>query len=139
MVSIGVSGPGWILADSSIGTIAEVKDISGPAQAADKDEITNQSSPSAYKEWIVTLLDGGAVTFQCVYVPDDATQGSTTGLLSFLQARGLRTWTLTPPTPYAANVIGFDAIVTKWDLKTPVGKHATVDVELYVTSPVTVA
>ena len=139
MVSIGVSGPGWILADTSIGTIAEVKDINGPAQVADKDEITNQSSPSAYKEWIITLLDGGAVTFDCVYIPGDASQGSVTGMLSFLQARGLRSFTITPPSPYAANVVSFDAIVTKWDSKFPVGKHATLSIELYVTGPVAVA
>lgn len=139
MSSIGVSGPGWILADSLIGTIAEVKDIDGPAQTADKDEITNQSSPNAYKEWIVTLLDGGAVTFDCVYVPGDASQGSLTGVLSFLQARGLRSWTITPPTPYTANTIAFDAIVTKWAPKMPVGKHATISIELYVTGPIVVS
>jgi hypothetical protein len=138
MASIGVSGPGWILADSLIGTIAEVKDINGPAQGADKDEITNQSSPSAYKEWIVTLLDGGAVTFDCVYVPGDASQGSATGMLSFLQARGLRSFMITPPTPYTANTIAFDAIVTKWEPKMAVGKHATLSIELYVTGPVSV-
>jgi hypothetical protein len=139
MASIGVSGPGWILADTLIGTIAQVKDISGPAQVADKDEITNQSSPNAYKEWLVTLLDGGAVTFACVYIPSDASIGSASGMLSFLQARGVRAWTLTPPSPYTANVISFSAIVTKWDLKSPVGKAATIDVELYVTGPVSVA
>jgi hypothetical protein len=139
MASIGVSGPGWILADTLIGTIAEVKDINGPAQIADKDEITNQSSPSAYKEWIVTLLDGGAVTFDCVYVPGDASQGSVSGMLSFLQARGKRSFTITPPSPYTANVIAFDALVTKWAPVMAVGKHATIAIELYVTGPIVVS
>jgi hypothetical protein len=138
-MSNAVSGPGWILADSVIGTISEVRDISGPAQISEKDDVTNQSSLNFYKEWLATLLDGGAVTFVCNYIPGDASQGSTTGLLSFLHARGLRTWTLTPPSPNAAHVIGFTAYVTKWDLKTPVAKAATLDVELTVTGPVTTA
>ena len=138
-MSNAISGPGWLLADSIIGTIAEVRDISGPAQIAEKDEVTNQSSPNFYKEWIATLLDGGAVTFTCNYLPADATQGSSTGLLSFLKARGLRSWTITPPSPEAAHVVSFTAYVTKWDLKLPVAKAATLDVELAVTGPVTVA
>ena len=138
-MSNAVAGPGWLLADSSIGTIAEVRDISGPAQVAEKDEVTNQSSPNFYKEWLPTLLDGGAVTFTCNFSPSDTTQVSASGLLSFLQARGLRTWTLTPPSPYAANVIGFTAYVTKWDSKEPFSKAATLDIELTVTGPVTVA
>ena len=139
MSSIGVAGPGWILADTLIGTIAEVKDIKGPAQIADKDEITNQSSPSAFKEWIVTLLDGGAVTLDCVYVPGDASQGSASGMLSFLLARGKRSFTITPPSPYTAHTIAFDALVTKWEPGMPVGKHATISIELYVTGPIVVS
>ena len=138
-MSNAVAGPGWLLADSSIGTIAEVRDISGPAQVAEKDEVTNQSSPNFYKEWIPTLLDGGAVTFDCVYIPGDASQGSASGMLSFLQARGKRSFTITPPTPYTANTIAFDALVTKWEPGMPVGKHATISVELYVTGPIVVS
>ena len=138
-MSNAISGPGWILADSIIGTIAEVRDISGPAQVAEKDEVTNQSSPNFYKEWIATLLDGGAVTFTCNYIPGDASQDSSTGLLSFLQARGLRTWSITPPSPEESHVIGFTAYVTKWDTKFPFAKAATLDIELTVTGPVTTA
>ena len=138
-MSNAVSGPGWLLADSSIGLIAEVRDISGPAQVAEKDEVTNQSSPNFYKEWLATLLDGGAVTFVCNYIPGDASQDQATGLLSFLQARGLRTWTITPPSPNAAHVITFTAYVTKWDSKFPVAKAATLDIDLTVTGPVTIA
>jgi hypothetical protein len=138
-MSNAIAGPGWLLADSVIGLIAEVKDIAGPGQVAEKDDVTNQSSPNFYKEWIPTLIDGGVVTFVCNYIPGDASQGSTSGLLSFLHARGIRTWTLTPPAPLAAHVIGFTAFVTKWDPKEPYSKAAQLDIELSVSGPVTTA
>lgn len=143
MASAAVAGPGWLLQHSALGagvytTITEVKDIKGPAQALETDEITNQSSPNQYKEFIATLLDGGEVTFQCVLVPGDATQGSVAGLLSWMQSRGLQDWKLVPPSPYAADYLTWSAYVTKWDTGEPVGKHATLDVTLRITGPVVV-
>ena len=55
------------------------------------------------------------------------------------QARGKRSWTITPPSPYTANTLAFDALVTKWEPGMPVGKHATISVELYVTGPIVVS
>jgi hypothetical protein len=144
MASIGVAGPGWLLqhGTSPTGpwtTIAEVGDIKGPAQQLDTDEITNQSSPSAYKEYIGTLLDGGEVTTTCIFVPGDPTQGSVAGLLSWLQGRGPQYWQLVPPGSYSADITSFTAFVSKWEPGAPVGKHATLDVTLKVTGPVVTA
>jgi Lambda phage tail tube protein, TTP len=142
MASSAVAGPGWLLQHSALGagvytTITEVKDIKGPAQALDTDEITNQSSPNQYKEFIATLLDGGEVTFQCVLVPGDATQDSVSGLLSWMQARGLQDWQIVPPGTYSSHTMTFSAYVTKWDTAEPVAAHATLDITLRITGPVT--
>jgi len=144
MASTGVAGPGWLLQHGTSGsgpwtTITEVKDITGPSQTLEKDEITNQSSPSAYKEWVTTLLDGGDVTFKCVLVPGDATQDSVTGLLSWMQGRGLQYWQIVPPGSYSAHTTAFTAYVTKWAPSFPVAKHAELDVTLTVTGPVATA
>lgn len=136
-MSNAIAGPGWILADSIIGTIAEVKDVNGPEQSAEFDDVTNQQSPNFYQELIPTLIKGGMVTFDCNFIPGDASQGSGSGLLSFMQARGLRTFTITPPAPDAAHVISFTAYVGKWAPKMPTTKAATLAVELQVTGPVT--
>lgn len=141
MASAAVAGPGWLLQHSALGagvytTLTEVKDIKGPAQSLETDEITNQSSPNQYKEYIATLLDGGEVTFQCVLVPGDATQGSVSGLLSWMQSRGLQDWKIVAPAPYSADTMTFSAYVTKWETGEPVGKHATLDVSLRITGPV---
>ncbi len=141
-MSNAVSGPGWLLAHSAHGagvytTLAEVQDIKGPSQAADVDEVTNQSSPNYFKEFIPTVLDGGEVTFNCNYIPGDATQNGLTGLLSWLKGRGIQDWQITPPGPYAANTLQFSAFVTKWDPSLPVAKHADIAVTLRITGPVT--
>jgi hypothetical protein len=135
MASTGVAGPGFILAHNGT-TVAQVLDIKGPEQKAETDEITNQSSPGFYKEFIVTLLDGGDVKFKCVWFPGDSSQA---GLLTALQGRALEDFTITPPAPYAAHVVSFSAYVIKWGEDFPHNKKATIDVDLRITGPVSVA
>lgn len=132
-MSGAVAGPGWLLKHSGT-LISEVIDISGPEQKAEKDDVTNQSSPGFYKEWIPTLLDGGDVSFNCNFIPGDASQGA---LLTAMQARTLEDFTLEPPSPYASEVITFTAFVMDWDIKTPHSKKATLQIKLAVSGPVT--
>lgn len=141
-MSNAVVGPGWLLQHSAHGagvytTIAEVQDIKGPAQSADVDEVTNQSSPNFFKEFVTTVLDGGEVTFPCNYIPGEATQDGVTGLLSWLKGRGLQDWQIVPPSPNAAHTVQFSGFVTKWDPNYPVAKHADLSVTIRVTGPVT--
>jgi len=143
-MSNAIAGPGWLLQHSVHGagvftTIAEVGDLKGPSQSLETDEVTNQSSPNQYKEYIATLLDGGEVTFPCNYIPGEATQDSVTGLLSWMQSRGLQDWQIVPPGSLSAHVISFSAYVTKWDTGLPVGKHASLDITLKITGPVATA
>jgi len=140
-MSNAIGGPGWLLQHSVHGagvysTIVEVGDIKGPAQALDTDEVTNQSSPNSYKEFIATVLDGGDVTFPCNYIPGEGTQDAVTGLLSWMQARGLQDWKIIPPGAASSHTILFSAFVTKWDLGLPTVKHAELAVTLKITGPV---
>lgn len=134
-MSNAVAGPGFLLKHAGT-LIAEVIDIDGPEQKAEKDDVTNQSSPDFYREWITTLLDGGDVKFKCNWIPGDSSQ---IGLLTALQGRGVESFTLEPPSPYSGNVVSFDARVTKFGLKTPHNKKATLECELAVTGPVEMA
>lgn len=142
-MSSAIAGPGFLLQHSAhsagvFTTIAEVMDIKGPEQTADQVEVTNQSSPNFYKEWLTTLLDGGSVTFTCNWIPGDGTQDSATGLLSYLQGRGIQDFKIVPPSPNAAHTLVFSANVVKWGWAGPVKAQATIDVELKVTGGVTV-
>jgi len=125
-------GPGTLLKHNGT-TIAEVLDIDGPGQKAEKDDVTNQSSPDFYREWITTLLDGGDVKFKCNYIPGDSSQ---IGLLTALQGRGIEPFTIDGP---GASAIAFDARLMEWAPKFPIGKKATLDVTLAVTGPVAVS
>jgi hypothetical protein len=134
-MSGAVAGPGWLLKHAGT-LIEEVLDISGPEQKAEKDDVTNQSSPNFYKEWIPTLLDGGDVSFTCNLIPGSSSQ---IGLLTAMQARTLEAFTLTPPSPYGGNSYAWNAYVVDWDIKTPHSKKATFNVKLAVTGPVSVS
>jgi len=134
-MSNAIAGPGWLLKHAGT-LVAEVKDINGPEQEAETDDVTNQSSPDHYQELITTLLKGGNVTFVCNYVPGDSSQ---TGLLTALQARGVESFTIENGTGLGATAtIAFDARVSKWGSKFPVSKAATLDITLAVTGPVTI-
>ena len=125
------AGPGWLLKHNGT-LVAEVRDINGPEQTAEKDDVTNQSSVGFYREWVTTLLDGGDVTFECNYLPGNASQ---IALLTALQARGVEAFTIDQPA--GGTVLAFDARLTKWAPKMPKDKAATLDVTLAVTGPVT--
>ena len=62
-------------------TIAEVLDIDGPTLTQDTVEVTSQTATARYKEYIVTLKDGGEVTFDVNYITDDSTHDASTGLI----------------------------------------------------------
>lgn len=143
-MSGAIAGPGFLMQHSAHGagvwtTITEVLDIKGPNQKADMVEVTNQSSPNNYKEWLMTLIDGGDVTFPCNWVPGDGTQDSTTGLLSWLQGRGIQDWRIVPPSPNAAHTVAFSGFVSDWGPGFPVAKQADLAITLKVSGPVTVA
>lgn len=126
-------GPGWVLAHNGT-TVAEVNDFSGAEQKAETDDVTNQSSPDFYREKLSTLIDGGDFTFDCNYVPGNASQ---IALLTALQARGVEAFTLTPPGAGAS--WAFNARVTGFKgPKGSIGKKATIDVTLSITGPVVV-
>ena len=54
-------------------TIAEVKDVSGPALNSRTTEVTSHGSPHAVVEKIITLLEIGSITFDVNWVPSGVT------------------------------------------------------------------
>lgn len=84
-------------------TVSEVIDITGPAPERATLDVTNQSS-GQIKEYIGALIDAGKVSFDVNYIPTDATQDASTGLLSLVLS-GVRT---------NFKVIFPDAATTTW-------------------------
>ena len=99
-------------------------------------DITNQDSLDNFEEIIPTLKRGGTVAFDVNFVPSDATQNGTTGLLSFMYGRTKKTWQiLVGPTLS----VQFDGYVVKWGPKFPVANVATATIDIRVTGKVTIA
>lgn len=62
--------------------IAEVVSIGGPNEKADEIEATHLRSPGGYREFIQSFKDGGEVPLELNFIPNNATQDSSTGLRS---------------------------------------------------------
>jgi len=132
------AGPGFVLEydDTGSGTftpVAEVKDIKGPEQVLASVDATNQDSANNYKEWVATLIDGGAVTFPIQLIPGNS---SHVRLLTLLQDRLTVAWQIIlASTGYKITFSGF---VDKYGTNEPVANILTADISIKVTGPVAV-
>ena len=52
--------------------IAQLRDIGGPNFSADTVDVTTHDSTDRFREFLKTLIDGGEVTFDLVWDPEDA-------------------------------------------------------------------
>jgi len=68
-------------------TIAEVRDISGPALNLGTEEVTPQTAPGGWREHVPTLLSAGEVTFEVNFVPTEETHDPDTGLIALRRQR----------------------------------------------------
>lgn len=139
-----ISGPGFLLQLSTTSgdtgvftTIAEVKDITGPAVSLDVIDVTNQDSPGKYEEIVPSIRRAGEVDFDCHFIPQDATQDADSGLLWLANnafKRGYRLQLQDGLSSYWA----FDAYVVGFQTKAPVAGVLTATVKLRITGQPTV-
>jgi hypothetical protein len=139
----GVIGLGTLLkigngsSPETFATIAEVKDISGPALTQEFAEFTHMQSTGGYREYKPTFLQSGDVTFKCNFLPDDTTQGfATTGLLKDFASKALRNFQLLFPDT-GATLATFAAYVSHVAPSAPISGPLELSVTLRVTGPVT--
>jgi hypothetical protein len=84
----GRIGYGTTLAGSSLSTVVEVTNISGPSIEVDDIEFTNMDSTSARKEFLAGLVDSGTLDIEINY-----TKAQVAAVSSAL--RTSQTWTVT--------------------------------------------
>jgi hypothetical protein len=122
----------------SFTTIAEVRDIKGPTLELATEDMTNHSSTNGWEESIGTILSGGEVTFELNWIPGNATQSYSAGLLKDMVNRTLRNFQLVIPA--ASNVTWtFSAYVTKFPPDLPVKGAQRVSVSLKLSGYPTLA
>ena|SRR5258706_5023953 len=132
------AGPGFLLkmgdgaGPEVFTTLAEVKDIRGPAVKVDTEDATNQSSPDSTEEIIPTIIRPGEVTFDVNFIPGDATHNQTTGFLYHVWAKTLKHWRLYLNN-VASNYWAFSGYVTGFDGSLPVAGISTGAVTIKIT------
>jgi len=143
-MSNAISGPGFLLQlgaqagnSGSFTTIAEVKDITGPAVTLDVIDVTNQDSPGGYEEIIPSIRRAGEVDFDVNFDPASGTHDGTTGLLYLASnkvKRGYRLLLNDTDDSYWA----FNAYVVSFQTKEPVAGVLSGTVKLRITGQPTI-
>lgn len=136
MPSTAIAGRGSQLQRSPDGstytTVAEVKKVTQSGSKSDLDDITNMDSPSNFREYLPTLLDGGEFSFECLWYPGNTSQSQ---LRSDFNNQTLLYWKLLLSN--ATNGVSFTAYVVEVDADVPVDKAVTKSFKLKVSGPVT--
>lgn len=113
-------------------TIAEVKDINGPAMRQMFEDATHQESPGGFEEFVPTVRQSGDVTCTCNLLAADTTQAL---LRADLLAGTKHNYRLT--IPGTGKRISFAAYVQELGPAVPLKGVITMDVSFKVTGPST--
>lgn len=87
-------------ADSTPGTyvtVSGIRSVDGPSMQATMQDITTHSQDDFWRRKLPTLLDAGALTFELVFNPTDATQDHNAGVLGYFENRTLKRSQITFP------------------------------------------
>lgn len=119
-------------------TIAEVKDIKGPKLSLETEDVTSHDSTDGWVEHIGTLLDGGDVSFELNWLPANATQSFTAGLLKDMVGRTKRNFQLVVPAA-ASLTWTFAALVTEFQPELKVKGAQVASIKLQISGKPTLA
>ena len=78
-------------------TIAELRSLKGPSIKADVIDVTTHNTATPFKRFISGLLDGGDVTFDVNFIPQDPTHSYSAGLLADMLNRTRRNFQIVFP------------------------------------------
>lgn len=118
-------------------TIAEVRDIEGPSLELEAKEVTSHDS-GGWREYIGTLLTGGEVSFDLNFIPTNATQSYSSGLIEDMVNRTKRNFQIIFPTT-SPTTWAFTALVTAFSPSAAVEDELMAEVTLQVTGAPTLA
>ena len=111
--------------------IEQIQDISGPSESAESVDITNHDSPSAYREKVAVILDGGELSFDMVWT-------SETGQDTLRTAFAARTTGAVVVTVPGGTTFGFDGFVSGWDWSAPTAGVLIASITITVAGAVSV-
>lgn len=119
-------------------TVAEVRDIKGPALELATEDMTNHSSTDGWEESIGTILSGGDVQFELNWILAHATHSFSAGLLKDMVNRTLRNFQLVIPAALPVTWT-FSAYVVKFPPDLPVKGGQRISCTLKISGKPTLA
>lgn len=78
-------------------TIAELRTLKGPTLSAETIDVTVHNTPTPFRRFISGLIDGGEVTFDINFIPQEPTHSYSAGLLADMLNRTRRNFQLVFP------------------------------------------
>jgi predicted secreted protein len=122
----------------SFTTIAEVKSINGLKMSAKQEDVTSHSSTDPWRQFISTLIDGGTVAFGINFIPTEATQDYSAGVLRDFVNRTRRNFELVFPDG-GSTTWGFPANIQDFGVDAPVDGVLSASITLKVAGKPTLA
>jgi predicted secreted protein len=119
-------------------TVAEVKSITGPTLSAKIDDVTTHSTTTPWREKLATLLDAGTVSFDLNFIPTNATQSHTSGLLRDFENRTKRNFKLVLPDS-GSTTWAITAYIQDFKMAAPVDGVLNASLTLNISGPPTLA
>jgi len=129
------------LSDGAVGgtytAIAEITELTPPNMSRDAQEVTHHASPDGYKEFIGTFRDGGEVAVKANWLPTNATQDGTTGVLEAFNDNDMHYWKIILPNTLIT--ISFAGIITAFNPDLPLSEQGTLSFTVKVSGKPTVS
>lgn len=138
----GTSGFGTLLkagdgaSPETFTTVAEVYDITGPNPSVESIDMTHHESPNNYREKLASFIDGGQISFSANFLPANATQDATQGLLSYFANRTTKNWQIVFPDT-GTTTASFAGFVQTYNITAPIDDKLGFEATLEVTGAIT--
>lgn len=111
------------LATEAFSSIAEITKLTPISMKRDSIDVTSHQSPDGYKEFIAGMRDAGEVDCEANWLPTNATQDATTGLLGSFNDDRNHHWKVVLPDNLLT--IGLVGHVSEFEGDLPLEKQGT--------------
>ena len=100
--------------------IGEIREGPDEDESVAEVDVTHHKSPGRRREYIAGLVEGATLSMTCNYLPEDATQDRTTGLIKLFNDGTVRQYAIVEPRKTNAKWLTFDALITSKAITRPV-------------------
>lgn len=118
--------------------VAEVMDITGPSLSRGSFEVTSQDSDDGWREYKPGWRDGDTVNVTANWLPSDATQDNSTGMLSHFNDDDNHNYQVVTPAAVGITV-AFAGHIVGMPLNLPMAEQGRVDFSIKISGAVSIS